>query len=160
MNLEWLLLGLRLLATIILYTFLGGAFYLIWRELTQTAQHSAASEQRDQLRVVAIASQPDGVEGEQTAIDSRLLVVGQTLPLRPITLLGRGSENTIILNDQSISVRHARLYQVEGVWWLEDLDSKNGTRLNELPVSKPISLTHGDVIELGNNSLRLETREV
>jgi hypothetical protein len=35
MSLEWILLGLRLAATIILYTFLGLAFYLIWRELKQ-----------------------------------------------------------------------------------------------------------------------------
>ena len=53
MSLEWILLGFRILAAVILYTFLGLAFYIIWRDLK-----GAAAKQNDQsapthlLRVV------------------------------------------------------------------------------------------------------------
>jgi pSer/pThr/pTyr-binding forkhead associated (FHA) protein len=147
-SLDWILLGLRLLATIILYIFLGFAFYLIWRDLKQAQeQQSVVPPPRatDQLRVIAAA------EGQP-------LVVGQTLPLQPAMLLGRGPENTIEVNDaNALTTGQVRLSQKNGVWWLEDLDSENGTKLNHLPLSKPTPLSNGDIIEIGQVCFRLET---
>jgi pSer/pThr/pTyr-binding forkhead associated (FHA) protein len=146
-SLDWILLGLRLLATIILYIFLGIAFYLIWRDLKQAQdQQSVVPLPRatDQLRVIA-------------AVEGQPLVVGQTLPLRPAMLLGYGPENTIIINDTDTLAGQARLSQKNGVWWLEDLAGGNGARLNNLPLSKPTPLSNGDIIEIGDVCFRLET---
>lgn len=143
MSLDWILLGLRILATLILYTFLGVAFYIIWRDLRQAA---AQPQLPHRLRVVSPA-------------EDKVLFSGATLPLQPITLLGRDPENTIVLSDASASGRHARLSRQNGTWWLEDLGSKNGTSLNELPLSKPASLANGDIIGIGNIRLRLELED-
>jgi pSer/pThr/pTyr-binding forkhead associated (FHA) protein len=146
-SLDWILLGLRLLATIILYIFLGLAFYLIWRDLKQAQdQQSVVSppQATDQLRVIAAA------EGQP-------LVAGQTLPLQPAILLGRNPENTIVINDANALTDQVRLSQKNGVWWLEDLGGENGTRLNHLPLSKPTPLSNGDIIEIGEVCFRLET---
>lgn len=143
-GLEWILFGLRLLATVVLYTFLGVAFYIIWKDLRQVSGAGVPRPQtRYRLRVVA--SNGDSALG-----------VGQTLPLQPVTLLGRDAQNTIIVNDAAASGHHARIRQENGIWWLEDLSSRNGTLLNELPLSKPASLTEGDVIGIGNLRLKLE----
>lgn len=136
---EWILFGLRIVATVILYSFLGIAFYLIWRELKQ----AAALPLNYQLRVMA-------------ANGNEAWVVGEVLPLQPITLLGRDAKNTIVLRDASASARHARLSQAGGVWWLEDLDSSSGTMLNELPLSNPTPLANGDVIGIGSLRFKLE----
>ena len=147
MSLDWILLGLRLVATIILYIFLGLAFYLIWRDLKQAQEQQSVvlpPRTTDQLRVIAAA------EGQP-------LVVGQTLPLQPAMLLGRGPENTIVVNDANALTGQVRLSQKNGVWWLEDLDSENGTKLNNLPLSKPTPLSNGDIIEIGQVRFRLET---
>ena len=143
MSLEWILLGLRLLATVILYTFLGLAFYIIWRDLKQAKPQTAPDGQLYCLRVIV----PAGDNG---------LAAGQALPLQPVTLLGRDPENTIVINDASISGRHARLNRENGVWWLEDLGSKNGTLLNDLQLSKPASVTNGDTITIGDIRFQLE----
>lgn len=143
MSLDWILLGLRLLSTVILYTFLGLAFYIIWRDLKQAKPQTEVSGQLYYLRVIDSA----GDNG---------LAVDQTLPLQPITLLGRDPENTLVINDASISGRHARLNREKGVWWLEDLGSKNGTFLNDLQLSKPASVTNGDTITIGDIRLQLE----
>ncbi len=147
MSLEWILLGLRVLATLILYTFLGVAFYIIWRDLKQLETQTTPQSQTTtfQLRVVA-------------APEDKSLVVGETLPLQPLTILGDHAENTIVLRDGSASTTHARLRRENGVWWLEDLGSGNGTMLNELPLSKPTPLAEGDIIGIGSLRLRLETR--
>ena len=146
MSLEWILLGLRVLATLILYTFLGVAFYIIWRDLKQLETQTAPQSQTTfQLRVVA-------------APEDKSLLVGETLPLQPLTILGDHAENMIVLRDSTASTTHARLRRENGVWWLEDLGSGNRTVLNELPLSKPTPLAEGDIIGIGNLRLRLETR--
>jgi pSer/pThr/pTyr-binding forkhead associated (FHA) protein len=145
MSLEWVLLGLRLLATIVLYSFIGVAFYLIWRELKHEAGYVPGLGGYDRLRIIK-------TDGETWS-------AGQLLPLQTATSFGRAPDNTIVLSDEAISASHAFLYQKDGIWWLEDLASTNGTRLNELPISKPTPLTHGDLIEIGNHRFRLETME-
>lgn len=145
MSLEWVLLGLRLLATVILYTFLGLAFYIIWRDLRQAeAQIVSLSQATARLRVVTVA-------------EDKSLVEGEIFPLKPVTFLGRDPANTIVVNDAAASARHARLRQTNGVWWLEDLNSENGTKLNDLPLSKPAPLADGDIIEIGQMRFVLET---
>ena len=145
MSLEWILLGLRVLATMVLYTFLGVAFYIILRELKQLESQTTPQAQTSyQLRVLAAA-------------EDQSLAVGETLPLQPITVLGRADENTIVLKDGSASTVHARLRRENGVWWLEDLGSRTGTMLNELPLSKPTPLAEGDIIGIGNLRFKLES---
>ena len=90
------------------------------------------------------------------APEDKSLVVGETLPLQPLTIVADHAENTIVLRDGSTSTRQARLRRENGVWWLEDLGSGNGTMLNELPLSKPTPLAEGDIIGIGNLRLRLE----
>lgn len=145
MSLEWVLLGFRILAAVILYTFLGIAFYIIWRDLSGAARGPGSRANiTHHLRVVDPA-------GDDT------LAKGQTLGLQPVSPVGRNPENVIVLTDASVSARHARLRLDNGVWWLEDLNSRNGTTLNELALTRPAPLTNGDVIGFGRVRLRLET---
>ncbi len=140
-----MLLGFRILAAVILYTFLGVAFYIIWRDLKTTAiqaQHQAGPNHR--LRVI----DPNG--------DSSL-VANQTLCLQPITWLGRDPENVIVLEHTSVSDRHACLHWENGVWWIEDLNSLNGTTLNESSLAQAMPLSHGDIIGIGDLRFRFET---
>lgn len=140
-----MLLGLRLLATIILYTFLGVAFYIIWRELKQSEfRQVIAPETGDRLRVVNTTG----------ALPFR---VGQALPLQPVTLIGRGTESTIVVSDPSVAPQHVRLYRQNEGWWLESLDNRNGVKLNAAPLLTSTRLTHGDLIEVGGVCFRLET---
>lgn len=144
MSLEWTLLGLRILAAVILYTFLGLAFYLIWRDLRHAAGELENQPQMKlQLRVV-------------DSVGMGALKVGQTLTLQAVTLLGRDPANTIVLDDGTVSARHARMCRQDGVWWLEDLGSQSGTTLNDLPLQNPTPLTSGDIIGIGQLRFKLE----
>lgn len=145
MTLEWILLGFRIIATILLCTFLGLAFYVIWRDLKSVEAGSVTKTRASHhLRLIVPA-------------DNGELVIEETLPLQPVTLLGRAPENTVVLGDVSASARHARLSRREGVWWLEDLGSQHGTLLNELPLSKPTPLNEGDIIGIGSLRFRFES---
>ena len=60
------------------------------------------------------------------------------------------------MKDTTVSVRHARLSHHHGQWWLEDLGSTNGTKLNKDKVSIPTVVINGDVIECGKASISIK----
>jgi pSer/pThr/pTyr-binding forkhead associated (FHA) protein len=56
---------------------------------------------------------------------------GETMEIRPGTLtLGRSPDNDIVINDPSVSRKHARLTSQGGRYYIEDLGSMNGTKMN------------------------------
>jgi pSer/pThr/pTyr-binding forkhead associated (FHA) protein len=60
------------------------------------------------------------------------------------------------LLDGSVSAQHALLVYRHGCWWLEDLNSTNGTTLNGRPIDAASPLRESDVIGLGQISFKLE----
>lgn len=73
--------------------------------------------------------------------------------------IGRSPSVEVSLADETVSVVHARLWRQGGRWWLEDLDSRNGTLLNEIPVAKPEVLCAGDRIRIGRILLEFHAEE-
>ena len=66
--------------------------------------------------------------------------------------IGRGNKNDVVIQDPAVSGHHAKIDPVGDRFVLIDLQSKNGTFVNEgLEVSH--WLKHGDVISIGNHQL-------
>lgn len=66
-------------------------------------------------------------------------------------VLGRSKECQIVIDDEKVSRRHAMVHrQGEAEFWLVDLGSANGTRLNGRRLSRPTRLRNGDRIEVGS----------
>lgn len=63
--------------------------------------------------------------------------------------IGRGTQNDIVLKDPYVSKEHAKVVEDEGKYFLEDLDSANGTYLNNEKVLDVTILKNGDRIKLG-----------
>ena len=74
---------------------------------------------------------------------------GDFLPLSRQNLLGRGEDSDILIRDSFASSRHARVFFNEEQYWLEDLQSTNGTFLNEVKIDQPTLLADGDIIKIG-----------
>jgi pSer/pThr/pTyr-binding forkhead associated (FHA) protein len=68
----------------------------------------------------------------------------------PVTI-GRTEDNTIILDDTEVSSHHCQVLQEGELSKIEDLDSTNGTRLNDVPVRQSL-LQDGDVVTVGSFS--------
>ena len=63
--------------------------------------------------------------------------------------IGRGTQNDIVLRDPYVSKKHLNIIEDEGKYFLEDLDSANGTYLNNQKVLDVTMLKNGDRIKLG-----------
>ncbi|HTQ84909.1 MAG TPA: adenylate/guanylate cyclase domain-containing protein [Candidatus Solibacter sp.] len=79
-------------------------------------------------------------------------------PDRPV-YVGRAESNDLVLRETSVSRRHAMLSpSLEGNWMVRDLGSANGIFINSKNV-KETPLKDGDVINIGEYSLRYESME-
>ena len=68
---------------------------------------------------------------------------------RAVLTVGRGSESDIVIHDASISRRHAQFLQQANGDYVQDLASRNGTKVNDEPLDAPRLLQKGDIICLG-----------
>jgi pSer/pThr/pTyr-binding forkhead associated (FHA) protein len=69
--------------------------------------------------------------------------------------IGRGPDNIVVVDDPSVSSRHAQLELSGELYRLKDLDSTNGTRVNGVPITETV-LRFDDRIRLGGVEARFE----
>lgn len=71
------------------------------------------------------------------------------------TLIGRSPDCTLVLNDPFVSSRHARIFYARDSFWLEDLNSTNGTFYRNSRVYSPVALTPGGEVKIGKSTMEL-----
>ena len=67
-----------------------------------------------------------------------------------MTTIGRINGNDLVISEGTVSRRHARLWFSNGHWYLEDLQSANGTLVNNIRIFQPVVLNDGDIINFGD----------
>lgn len=77
--------------------------------------------------------------------------------LDTVCTIGRGETNDIILSDELASRRHAVINrQGRDEYWVVDLGSTNGVRLNGKRLTKPTQLRPGDIFRVGGSDFEFE----
>nr|WP_275436597.1 MULTISPECIES: FHA domain-containing protein [Helcobacillus] len=77
----------------------------------------------------------------------------QYLLTGPVTVLGRGGDSDIILDDTGVSRHHLELRVDRGTMTATDLGSTNGTYVNGERVTTPTPLPDGATIRIGRTRL-------
>ncbi len=83
-------------------------------------------------------------------------LVGVTVPVAGPVVIGRSPGADIVIGDDFVSARHARVSPAGNDAIVEDLGSTNGTLLNGLPLSVPTTLRPGDTIDIGKLRLKVD----
>lgn len=81
-----------------------------------------------------------------------------TFPLGPkgdSWVAGRSEDADLVLADDTVSRKHARIYEARGALWLRDLGSRNGTQVNGRSISHH-RLRPGDRITIGGSLMRVD----
>ena len=127
-------LALRFALAIALYAFLGWALWTLWQELNQQGKKLASQKQPS----ITLHIKPEqGKESLRHFAQSELLI-------------GRDPNCDLVLMDEALSAHHARVTFHHGQWWLEDLNSTNGTFLNREKLTTAAVLITGDEFKCGN----------
>lgn len=71
------------------------------------------------------------------------------LPDGKSIVVGRDEGCQLVLNSALVSRRHCELKQTTEGIWATDLESQNGTYVNEIPITEPTLLSAGDTIRIG-----------
>ena len=129
-------LALRFALAIALYAFLGWALWTLWQELNQQGKRLASQKQPSITLYI---------ESEQGKESLRHFA-------QPELMIGRDPNCDLALLDEALSAHHARVTFHHGQWWLEDLNSTNGTFLNREKLTTPAVLITGDEFKCGNTN--------
>jgi pSer/pThr/pTyr-binding forkhead associated (FHA) protein len=134
---------LRILFLAFLYAFLGLSIWMLWR--------SVGSKQASQGNI-AIPSLT-----LSTAIGAESKT--QTFASNEV-LIGRSQDCDFVLEDQTVSSRHARLFYHLNQWWFEDLKSTNGSYLDGIRVEEPIVVKDSDEFYCGDAIFTISIKPV
>jgi pSer/pThr/pTyr-binding forkhead associated (FHA) protein len=129
-----LVLLLRFVLAIALYAFLGWALWTLLQELKQQGDKLATQKMPTMTLYFKI---PEGKESIQNFAQSEIMI-------------GRDTNCDLSMMDEALSAHHARLTYHHGQWWLEDLNSTNGTYLNHEMLMTPAVVITGDHFKCGN----------
>ena len=81
---------------------------------------------------------------------------GTTLPLsNSAIVVGRSPDSALVLDDGYASARHARFYTQNGEWFVEDLNSTNGTWVGNERIYQPVLLQPGVPVTIGKTAMEL-----
>jgi predicted component of type VI protein secretion system len=83
------------------------------------------------------------------------IAVGTIFPLTEEITIGRSEENGIRFNDPFVSSKHAKILFSKKKVYIKDLESTNGTLLNNKTIEEEIEILDGDIIEIGRVTFRV-----
>ncbi len=150
--------------TTIIYLFIFGVIALIYMDIKKT---NRGEEEIDDLgeEIEEIKDTDEDFDEEQLTVR----YVPPSVKLRTIkskesveskmkasykisekgAIIGRGKSCDITIADMYLSVEHFQIWYEDGIWYIGDMGSKNGTFLNEIRVKKVKTLHDGDEISFG-----------
>jgi diguanylate cyclase (GGDEF)-like protein len=110
----------------------------------------------EKTRVTTIVQKPDGSDQpkgsdclvviytkEPTLLGKRFVLDSSRISV------GRGSENHVVLEGDSVSRKHCHFEERNAIWWAVDDNSTNGTYVNDDQIVREQPLSNGDRIKVG-----------
>ncbi len=145
----------------LLYLFMLRVIRAVWVETRQPAPSSQPQQQPSGSPLSYEATQLHGTvkapPGPEKLVGvSPAGVKGREFPLGAELTVGRAPGCAVLLDgDSFVSQLHARVFRRDGGLFVEDLGSTNGTFLNGVKVTAPVSIVKGDKIQFGKSVLEV-----
>jgi pSer/pThr/pTyr-binding forkhead associated (FHA) protein len=140
MNGAVFILVLRGLFAISLFAFLGWISYVLWKDLRQTIKSSTEY----QIPAINLLIHDSGISYSFN---------------QPEIFIGRDPQADLHIPDDTLSGIHARVFYKNNQWMVEDLQSTNGTQINEERLSTPSVLIDGDEMACGRIRLHVHLNQ-
>jgi hypothetical protein len=146
---DWFILVLRIAFIGLVYFFLYQVARVSIRELVVLSRVTAQSAPSPSHALPDPASALELIDPAESSYYE-----GATFPLDHYTTIGRTEDNTIAIDDGFVSGSHAEIVFDQGMWWIQDLNSTNGTFVNNQPVRSRVRLSDGDILQFGRVRVR------
>jgi pSer/pThr/pTyr-binding forkhead associated (FHA) protein len=147
--------------TVLKIVFLALLYFFVYRAIRSVVVDLGGPQARRELRQAQ--GQPRPASAARQGRPPRSVTVfgdnGEKLDTLRLTgqiQIGRAEACQIKLDDTYVSTFHARIFNRDGSWFVEDLGSTNGTYLNQRRVTSPVEVRAGDRVKLGKTTLELK----
>ena len=121
-------------------------FYIIIRSLILMSKDMGQVSDEDErvlkLKVISSGS-------------NKRLKKGTVITIREEVTFGRNGDNSLVLEDPYVSAYHFKIFPKDDRFVIEDLESTNGTLLNDERLTMKTYLRKEDTIRVGNLSLKV-----
>ena len=154
MDTEPIAVGLKFGFLAVLYLFLFWVSRSAWRELRQTT--APAPEATGIHQRVGPGGRSAATDAFLVAVTGGGLPAGERYDLFGGLSIGRSGDADVRIDDRFASSIHARLYSRGAQYYVEDLNSTNGTILNGAALEGEAEISDLDVIRIGDTELRFE----
>ncbi|GAA1314310.1 MAG: FHA domain-containing protein FhaB/FipA [Brachybacterium tyrofermentans] len=168
---ELTLVALRLGFVLALWIFVIVVVLVLRNDLfgTTVVTRSSRDPRRDQRPAAGPpggAAAPAGADSGSARTDPEVTATAMVVTAGPLRgtsltlgstpiLIGRAPECTLVLDDDYASNRHARVFQREGEWMVEDLGSTNGTLLSGRRIDGAVPFRPGAQVRIGRTEIEL-----
>jgi pSer/pThr/pTyr-binding forkhead associated (FHA) protein len=147
--------------TVLKIVFLALLYFFVYRAIRTVVLDLRGPQARRDLRQSQGPPRPAATSRQGKAPRSVTVFGGNgekldTLRLTGQIQIGRADACQIKLEDTYVSTFHARIFNRDGAWFVEDLGSTNGTYLNQRRVTSPVEVRSGDRVKLGKTTLELK----
>ena len=146
---------LKLFLLVLLYLFFLRVLRAVWTEVNVPRFAEAPAPAGKPKGRARRSARPARSQPQLKALEPAALR-GRSFPLGEEITLGRAAGCQVPLDDAYASQVHARVFQRDGQWYVEDLGSTNGTYLNRRRVAGPMVIKRRDKLQIGNTVLELQ----
>jgi hypothetical protein len=147
--------------TVLKIVFLALLYFFVYRAIRTVVADIRGPQARREFRAQQSGGRPTPI-ARQGRSPKSVAVFGdngnkiESVRLSGQLQIGRADACQIKLDDTYVSTFHARIFNRDGSWFVEDLGSTNGTYLNQRRVTSPVELRAGDRVKLGKTTLELK----
>ncbi len=146
------LLGLRIGLLALLWVFIFLALGAMRRDVNRAASVSSVSAPAAAPRAGARHHER---AGHITIVEGPLQGSHMELGALEELVLGRATNCDFITGDDYSSAHHSRLFRRGSDWFVEDLESRNGTYVDGMRIDQPEQVGVGSEIKMGRTTVRL-----
>lgn len=128
---------------ILLYSLIYSALRIMYKDVKGGGRRRPSESRRNHgLEIIDV--------GEDIGLKK-----GSVIPVKGVITIGRKDENSIVLQDLHVSGNHAKLIVKNDVLFIEDLNSTNGTFVNEEKINGRVKLFSKDIVTIGTTKLKV-----
>ena len=152
----------------LLYLFFARVLWAVWSEVrgprlgvqpqlgnARRAPHDATLPAERPVAPAPVVSKKNlrakrGVPGKLIVLEPKVRK-GSAYPIKSELTLGRAPTCSIGIQDDTFASQlHTRVVPRDGLVWVEDLGSTNGTHVNGARITAPVQLAVGDRLQIGS----------
>lgn len=128
--------------TLIIYLFIFGVIRLIYLDVKKMSRFENESVNVSGMETASLKTL-HSKNNTNTELKNRYMIYDEAV-------IGRDKSCDIILREKYISSQHVRIWYEDGEWYLEDLESRNGTSINGQRIRGEVILDPQDEIAIGD----------